>query len=365
MKMTSRAILSLTLLSLFFSSPSHSNALNQNAANEAAARTQRRGSDQSMVASNNSAMRAVMNLATLNIPGAFSNGYRAYGEYINSEKLDSLEARNLKEQSKYTTLGVKRNTPNSGGPGSLPSGSGGSSAVKALAPSAQAPNAGGTTFSRLDPSFLYEGETDGVAAEFEKKSGMKRETFLKHIASATDSDIHWNDPNLMAKLEARFQAFVADVPNPEFRSGLQRAASLFPSGARIEVLQKLAGFYQDANKSWNGSDGSSQLAEKNLSSGKLDMGLNADNDRSPASQEGHVVAATSSLPAESSSTEALTKANPARGASLYIGLRADAQTTLQDFLPSDQKEESIFQIINKKYRQLTPLFGKTLMQPSP
>ncbi len=174
----------VTLTGLFLLSPASATAeeFTQAGAQNTAANLNNRGSDDSLEASSNSAMVAIMNLAALNIPGAFSNGYRAYGQYINSEKLDELESKNLRRKNSMASLGAGM----TGGANSS-TGSGGK-------------NGGGitgTTFSRLDPAFMYKGEANDIASEFEKRSGMKREEFLRHLGSATDSDITFQDPNLL------------------------------------------------------------------------------------------------------------------------------------------------------------------------
>lgn len=53
------------------------------------------------------------------------------------------------------------------------------SANGGLSPSPIAPPK--TSFARLDPSFLYQGQAKDVAEQFEKRTGMKREAFIQEF----------------------------------------------------------------------------------------------------------------------------------------------------------------------------------------
>jgi hypothetical protein len=301
----------------------------QAGAQNTAANLNNRGSDDSLEASSNSAMVAIMNLAALNIPGAFSNGYRAYGQYINSEKLDDLEAKNLRRKSSMTSIGAGL----VGGTNSS-SGTGGK-------------NGGGitgTTFSRLDPSFLYKGEAAEIATEFEKRSGMKREEFLRHLGSATDSDITFQDPNLLQKVESRFEMFKAGIKNPDFKSGLEKAASMFNPSMRAEAIAKIQAFY-DENRGDSGPT-TTALAQNNGDSG-------ASNPLLPVATA--ETAGKANVMAEANTRAPASEA--AMGKSLFIGISAqNPQDTLKELLnsPSANEADSIFKKVSKKYRSLTP-----------
>jgi hypothetical protein len=278
-------------------------------------------SDDSLEASSTSAMMAIMNLSALNIPGAFSNGYRAYGQYINSEKLDNMEAHAIANKSSMGSIAdaVANQTTNT-----------------AARP---------TSFSRLDPSYLYRGESAAVADEFEKRSGMRREEFLRQLGSATDSDLNYEDPDLMKKLEGRFQQFTAAIPNKDFKKGLETAASMLPAAARSEALGKLASFYAD---SWKGSNPMPVAAGDPQAAPIVSQ---------PATTEAS--AATEEAPARAPAS-VVAEESLSQSSGMLLGLNQNSDA-LKDLLSSAEgpDKDSIFQKISNRYRLLTPsLVGK-------
>lgn len=280
-------------------------------------------SNNSLRAASNSAMMALMNLSALNIPGAFSNGYRAYGQYINSEKLDNMEAKAITNKGGMASLG---------------------STVATQAKNSASGAARATSFSRLDPSYLYKGESAVVAEEFEKRSGMRREEFLRQLGDATDSDLTWGDPALMQKLDARFQRFTNAIPNKDFKKGLETAASMMPASARSEALSKLATFYSD---SWNGLTPAPVVAEA----------PEAAPTEAPPVAQAPQAAEQSRAPASMAAEEKISLASQA-GQLLGINQNPDA---LKDLLGSadSQDTDSLFRKVSNRYRLLTPqLVGK-------
>jgi hypothetical protein len=307
----------------------------QAGAQNTAAKLNNRGSDDSMEAATNSAMVAVMNLAALNIPGAFSNGYRAYGQYINSEKLDDLEAKTTRRKGSMASVGSGMVGSGNSSTGSSGNTGGGIS---------------GTTFSRLDPSFLYRGETSEVAAEFEKRSGMKREEFLRHLGSATDSDITFQDPNLQQKLEGRFDMFKAGIQNKEFKDGLEKAASMFSPTMRGEAIAKLQSFY---NEQWGGSPPESIATNPVAESSQLAV-ANPAPSSNPAFPE---TATKAKVDEEKISRSPASTPNQNGKNSMFIGINSgNPQETINELLssPSSIDSDSIFHKVSKKYRSLTP-----------
>jgi hypothetical protein len=93
-----------------------------------------------------------------------------------------------------------------------------------------------TTYARLDPKFLREGEAKKVADEFEKKSGMSRETFLKKMAIASESSLSADDPNLTQKVMGKFSHFVDAIPNEEFRNKIQTEIDATNPKSRKEMI---------------------------------------------------------------------------------------------------------------------------------
>jgi hypothetical protein len=314
----------LLCLALCISSGALAAEFTQEGAQKTAEQLNHLASDDSLQASSNSAMMAIMNLSALNIPGAFSNGYRAYGQYINSEKLDNMEAKAISNKGAMNSIG---------------------SVVAAQAQNAAAASGRATSFSRLDPSYLYKGESAAVAEEFEKRSGMRREEFLKQLGEATDSDLTWDDPSLMQKLEGRFQKFTNAIPNKDFKKGLETAASMMPAAARSEALGKLASFYSD---SWKG-----------LTPAPVAAGLP---ETAPASAPAPVQAAQS--PAEENrapaSVAAEDKMSISSQAGQLLGINQNSDA-LKDLLSSadGNDSDSLFRKVSNRYRLLTPeLVGK-------
>lgn len=300
--------------------------INQSTAQINTANLNNRGSDDSMESATNNAMKAVMDIASLNIPGAFYHGYKGYSEYTNSERLDDLEAKN-----KYL-----RNKMLSSGPGG----------VEATTKQ--------TTFSRLNHDFLYKGEVNETATEFEKKSGMSREEFMRHLSSATDSDLSWDDPNLLQKLEQRFDVFTSAIPNKDFRDGLKQAANMIPTSQRTEILGKLFSNYKE---SWSGS-------------GKTEVAQNSGSDISTPVANNAVNTASESKPAVRSAGESNLNRDPAANIQafakipayqksefgIFLGVESNPKDAINDYLGAVENRDdlSIFQIVTKKYRALTP-----------
>jgi len=168
-------IFALTLVAASLSSALASN-MNQAEALAAAASVNRSGSDESLQNSTTSAMRAMLELNNQNRPGAMKNGYKAFGEYRTSEDLDVVRMKNRIRQIDLFTNNVSIHTQ-----------------IPAWTKNKEVFT---TTYGRLDPSFLRKGEAAKVAEEFERKSGMRREDFLKRMAVASESRISGNDPNL-------------------------------------------------------------------------------------------------------------------------------------------------------------------------
>jgi hypothetical protein len=279
-------------------------------------------SDDSLKASSTSAMVAIMNLSALNIPGAFSNGYKAYGQYLNSEKLDDMEAHAKENKGRLASMGA---------------GGAASQSTEGARP---------TTFSRLDPSYLHEGQASEVAAEFEKRSGMSRDEFLHQLGSATDSDLTYEDPDLMQKLDARFNAFTQSIPNEGFRKGLKAAKNMVPASMRQEALNKLASLY---NETWKDAPPAAN--------GEAPVFTAANTPVAPASAP-----AEETPPAERAPASETPAALAGKNGGMLLGIDQDPDA-LRDLLGSaDNSDEgalTIFEKVSRRYRLLSPaLIGK-------
>ncbi|RZA05510.1 MAG: hypothetical protein EOP11_12665 [Proteobacteria bacterium] len=315
------------------------------------ASTNAHGSDDSIDEATNNAMKAFMNLAALNIPGAISKGYQAYGNYLNSEKMDDLEARSKVNRGSMSS--IVNGLANAGKGAGAGLGNGNSSGVS------------GKVYGQMDTGFLYKGATAETAAEFEQKTGMKREDFFKHMAAGLDSHPTWDDPQLMQKLEGRFNEFKNAVPNKEFREGLSAAQNSIPDFARNKIMGEIAGFYAQANEGWKKLGGNETAVASNVSPAAA-----ADASRTPAAAGGAAnPSAASTLMAMAAPTLEKIAATVASGKptaatgrdtdGLFIGLKnGDSAGAIKDFLSSPvnlaNEQDSLFKTVSKRYRLLTP-----------
>jgi hypothetical protein len=303
-----------------------------------AANVQKQGSDSSLQNSTTQAMQGLMDLAAQKRASAIQHGYKAYGQYLNSEELD-----NNRLVSKTRFYDIYTSARRDG--------------VKpALKFEIEPTESYTTTYNRLDPKFLYEGEAGKVAAEFERKSGMKREAFLKIMARASESTISPSDPKMVDKVFTRFEAFVKEIPNDDFRKSVEKAIQEVPATVRSGMIAK--GVQKVAELMAKGSGDKNNLA----------LAPKADfTERKPAAS---VAVAAVSLPAEEAPTlAAATESPPEPGAinmkmmvpseSGYRGLEKEKFTgdligSVMQTALDEQKEETIFKQVSKRYRALTP-----------
>ncbi len=304
-------------------------------------------------------MRALNRLASLDIGGAFHYGYKGYDNYINSQKMDDLDAQAWKLKGVMSSVNdsMISGSSNSAGQSSNPGTSIGP--VLDQAKTGRPSN----KMIDMDRAFLYRGETGEVAAEFEKRSGMSREEFFNQLASAGDAGLSWDDPNLMDKFEQRYQAFVAKIPNEEYRNNLEKAHSLITMAKKTQLMQEAAAFY--AKNRW-GVDGAPQQVAKNDLTGNGNLAGNSnsgggnnkgDGDRSPASSD---------LPmtARQAKTDDTAPKLSKEQMGMYLGLEGSHADELRDVMGSmlGGDSDSLFKIVSKRYRKLTPaLIGKAVV----
>lgn len=311
-------------------------------------------------------MRAMGRLAALDIGGAIHYGYKGYGNYINSQKMDDLDARAWKKKdvmnsisngfisgSKSGGSGISGDTPSDIGPER-------EAAKLAAGSNGRSQNGSSEVTSKkwkdLDKGFLYRGETADAAAEFEKKTGMSREEFFNQVADAADANLSFDDPNLMNNLEQRFQVFKASVKNQDFKDKLDKVHSMFSFMKKTEMLQEAAAFYYQqrgpagppptdvANSGVNGNT-SGITAAGDGNGGSL-------GERAPASDAAPLVAPQSSTDAKDVK---LTKEQMG----MYLGLEGQHGDELKDIMINS--EDTIFKVVSKRYRKLTPgLIGRAM-----
>jgi hypothetical protein len=292
-------------------------------------------SDTSLQHSTTSAMKALTLLSQSNRPGAISNGYQAYGQYRNSEDLDTLRLKNA-----ISTL--KMDSISSG----LPSHEGWTPPPLSDFE---------TSYKRVGSKFLHEGEAGKVAEEFEKLSGMKREDFLKHMIRASENKIYPDDPQLVDKVLGRLEGFVKEIPNPEFRGKIQKEIASVPQTVRTGFVSKAVGKF--ASLFAGAKSGTSDIA----------LLAKENNDSETKSAASPAAASTTSEAAptpDSASPPSLARnlASDPMGVvdSGFRGVEkekwdgGDPLGSVLQTAVDEQKEESIFRQISKRYRILLP-----------
>lgn len=276
-------------------------------------------SDTSMQHSTGYAMNALMDLGNLNIKSAVNNGMNAYGKYRNSETLDKLGDINFNQASALSSVG--------------------SAAASA------APRKTDTSFRRLDPGFLRKGEMNQVATEFEKKSGMSRETFLNQLSEVSEKKIRRSDPQLVDKVLGRFEGFIAKIPNKDFRESLQKGVNMVPQSMRTGIISKAVAKFSNALAP---SDLSAP-APQQLAAAPVEASAPVSAAESAETPAAAAEASMESVPVASS----LSMAEPLRD----LASEAPANplgNIIQAALDEQSQDPTIFQIVTRRYRILTP-----------
>lgn len=184
--------------------------------------------ERSFQGSTTSAMQALLDLESSKLTGAFKNGYKAYQQYLESEKYEHLSYQSAK---KRLSLGGAQDLP---------------SIQSKLGPVSEDARAK-EKLTKYDRKFLYKGTSGDVAAEFEKRTGMPREEFFTFMVVAAEKKIHPTDPNLFSESTRRFNALVGAIRNQKFKENVKHAASLVPESVQssgvMRAVQKLVGQY--------------------------------------------------------------------------------------------------------------------------
>lgn len=158
-----------------------------------------KAADESLRASAVQGMRAFTQFGKGSWAGAWKSGVEAFRAYDRAGKLD--DARNAAAKKAWS-LGDKKQP---------------------------APPPVKTTFSRLDPGFLKQGEAAAAAAELEKVTGIRPTRFLGRLAKASDDPVEWSDPRLGAKLLARVEDASSELREGKFKAMFRGALKAFPA----------------------------------------------------------------------------------------------------------------------------------------
>ncbi len=314
----------------------------------AAAAVQKTGSDASLQNSTTNAMKGLMDLAAQKRTSAIQHGYKAYGQYRNSEELDLARMKSKIRANEIYTTAMKENKAGIAGAKYVPD------SVENYK----------TTFARLDPKFLREGEAGKVAAEFEKQTGMKREKFLKIMAKASESTISPSDPKMVDKVISRFEGFLREIPNDDFRKNVQKTIDQVPSTMRHGMIAK----------------GVQKIAEimAKLPADKTELQAKAvapaETERKPAALAVTGVetsgAATAPTPTSGSESDQAALIAVAATSSKMIPAKSEFQgidkesyskgdmigSVMQTAL-EEQREDTIFKQVSRRYRAMMPKLG--------
>lgn len=313
---------------------SFADELSQAEAMYQASLVQKAGSEAALRQSTTNAMKGLMDLAAQKRASAIENGYKAYGQYVNSEDMDYM---NLKNQLGYYKIYTHAAQASASG----------TSKARTLDPVTLG-------YGKLDPKFLREGEAGKVADEFEKKSGMKRDQFLKIMAKASASTISPRDPKLVDKVISRFEGFVKEIPNDEFRQSIEKTIAEVPSTVRTGLISKGVQKIAEIMAKMPPEKNAPALAIKAPDSPE----------RSPAAAvaivagpEATPVAGVTPIIAETEPGLIGMKMVP--NESGYKGIDkekfgVDVLGSVMQTAIDEQKEETIFKQVSKKYRAMTP-----------
>jgi hypothetical protein len=311
------------LLCLHLAAPAFAdNQLDQTSAQAMNANLNHVASDQSLQHSTVLAMQALMDLASTDLKGAVSNGYNAYGRYRDSERLDRLTDINTNSAASMASIGAQGAVTGNVGPTN-------------------------TTYRRLDPSFLRQGEAAKVAAEFEKRTGMSREDFLSQISTASEQKIKSSDPMMFDKALTRLEGFAAKIPNAQFRNAIEKNINLVPDSLRrglvAKAVSQFAGMFAGAPAGSNVTDpnGAKQVAA-GADGLRSPASAGAEGEKKPEDKDGLNLADVGAL-------------NPSpAGRDVNNPLDGVIQAALASSQKGGEAEDSIFKQVTRRYRIWTP-----------
>jgi hypothetical protein len=305
----------MAAVAFLFATSVYANEVTQNTSFQNTDVTKRKASDESLQHSTSYAMTALMDLGNLNIPAAVNNGMTAYGKYRNSETLDKLGDQNAYRSS------------------ALSSATSGAPAVMRKTD---------TTFRRLDPNFLRQGPYNEVASEFEKRSGMKRETFLSQMSEISEKKIKRSDPQLVDKVIGRFENFIAKIPNADFRANLEKGVKMVPDSMRTGIISKAV------QKFANPLNAAATTAA-------TEVPVTAEKKEEPKAAEPVATPVVAEAPAEEPIAPAPDLSAPSRTPATADDGNNPLGNIIQAAIDTQENEVSIFQQVSKKYRSLTPI----------
>lgn len=320
-------------LSVSFAGAAPALDLNQVEAQEVAAKANAMGADQSLQASTTKAMQALIQFSDSDLTGAVKSAYHAYGSFKTAEDLDRVRKRNI-----LTKAGM------------------GSDGTVSVSEEDAAFLASRTSYRRVDASFLTQGEASKIADEFEKKTGIKRKDFLDQLAGVSEAKLFVSDPKLAEKVSSDFNSFVEKIPNAEFKAKVKSAVALIPDLTKSQLLmQAVQKAVQIASKTMP-SASDLQLAEN------VRVGPPAEKKVEEVRAPAGVAAAPEAAPEDEEKKDEELEIAPRVNLTSDQMARSYGRETGDPVLGSvvraamgeARDEETIFRIVTKRYRILTP-----------
>ena len=309
----------LLFLGLFPMAPA-AQELNQTDAQKLAAAVNEAGSDQSLRSSATTVMQALMQFGDNDIKGAVSSAYKAYGSFKDSENLDRQRKQGILLKA---SMGSAENIN--------------------LTEVETAFLASSTSYRRLRPSFLNSGDDAKIAADFERKTGIRRQDFLDMLAGAAENKLYVSDPNLAEKIDAEFVGFVEKIPDPEFRGKVKYALDLVPRLARHKMLvQAVQNMVQLVKKlsSPGGMAVEAPIGDPARASAARSLAALAE---VPPANEADMAGPSMSL-----SSDEMARATDDNAGSHKL------DNVIQAAIHDDPEKETIFEKVSRRYRMISP-----------
>ena len=316
----------LFIITILFFGPTCSQAeefLTQKQTEELAAQIMRKGADQSLQASATGAMQALTKIRTVDIPGAVSTAYKAYGQFKNSEHLDQMQKAMILSKATMTSLDTFK-----------------------ISPEDAAILGARTSYRRLDPAFLKTGEAAKIAEDFERTTGIKRDDFLKQLASFSESNLFSDDPNLVNKITSGIDSFIAKIPNQDFRKKIKSAFSMIPSTTREKLLVQSVRNGDKLNAAGISNQELAKSVDKGKATSEAQISNPGDTQNTPGRKETSV------------KNEDEFKFYSDLGPPSYVLHEEEANqlstSELVDSAINNSENKSLFDRISQRYRQISP-----------
>jgi hypothetical protein len=295
------------------------NTLSQIEAQRAAEKILNSGSDKSLESSATRAMQALVHFGSNNLGGAVKEGYRAWSAFKTSEDFDRDRKRSILAKVELSSIESASFTEQEA-----------------------AFLASRTSYRRLDPKFLMEGESAKVAAEFERMTGIPRRDFLEMLSSLSENKLLVSNPKLASEVSSKFELFLQSIPNQTFRAKVKKTFGLVPDNIKEQLISKAI----------RASSSSRTVAQYPSTTDRAPAGLeDLDNEKDHSSSLVPNNEPSPDVIALAAQSFGFAPEEPQAG-SEASGLGA----VVKSALTLEPENESLFKRIHKKYQSLAPDF---------